>query len=379
MYIRILSIRKHKTITFINGYNNMYGNNQYMIDNDIVGSMKCGDLIEVECNETINNKGIPIKRIVKILELIPCDNFESYKGINNELNDQKYKNFIEARNGGMQIQVLNYKRDIICNIKEILDSLNFIDASCLTKVVENYANGSGIIDAIIQNREYNDPKYLRVTLENQLKQMTAITLQSTYAIEKVFRNMGEDNSHINEFLMLELVSLSKDVYQLLNFIEKIDLLSKELGEKHKLFIPDKELEIIDYNDLFKINIDYEKLKMNFQNTLVLNYPCSSPFIKKDVNDNLRKEIRWYMNGHWICHFYQDENCFENIKEILKIQNDKSQKEDVNPLKYFEWGLPSTTSLGLSIDRWLQMLLDFDNINTIANPIGLDYTKKITRR
>lgn len=45
--------------------------------------------------------------------------------------------------------------------------------------------------------------------------------------------------------------------------------------------------------------------------------------------------------------------------------------------YIEWGLPSTVSLRLSIDRWLQMLLDINNINSVANSIALDYPK--TRR
>ena len=111
-----------------------------------------------------------------------------------------------------------------------------------------------------------------------------------------------------------------------------------------------------------------------KNTLVTNYPCESPFILKDEN-GMRKEIRWYINGHWISHFYRDENNYNNIKEILLSQ--QKQKESINPMSYIEWGLPSTVSLGLSIDRWLQMLLDINNINSIANPIVLDYPK--TRR
>lgn len=60
--------------------------------------------------------------------------------------------------------------------------------------------------------------------------------------------------------------------------------------------------------------------------------------------------------------------------LLKQQKDN---ENINPMSYVEWGLPSTISLGLSIDRWLQMLLDINNINSIANPIALDHPK--TRR
>ena len=45
------------------------------------------------------------------------------------------------------------------------------------------------------------------------------------------------------------------------------------------------------------------------------------------------------------------------------------------LNYYEWGLPQSISLGLSIDRWLQILCNLENINSIANPLSLDYVKR----
>ena len=252
--------------------------------------------------------------------------------------------------------------------------MEFLDATGLINTVEHYQNGGDIKETTIEQRKNSMPKYLRITLENQLKQMTAITLQSTYAIDKVFRNMGEDSSHINEFLMLELVSISDDLNKLTDFVKQIDILSKELAEEHKFFIKDKNLNIIDYYEIETSNLDYEKIRKEFDNTLVLNYPCNSPFIKKE--DNNRNEVRWYINGHFISHYYKDENNIKNVNEKLQNQRlSNLSKDNINPLSYFEWGLPSTTSLGLSIDRWLQMLLDFENINSIANPIGLDYQKK----
>lgn len=377
MYIRILSIRKHKEVSFINAYMNKYDNTQFMIDNTLLINIKCGDLIDIEYKNTYNNKGSIIKKIVEIKDKVSCNNFDSGKGINNIIVDNKEKNYIDARNGGFQIQILKYKKALIKKIKEILDFLDYFDASGLTNVIEHYQNGSGIIEAEILNRKSNAPKYLRITLENQLKQMTAITLQSTYAIDKVFRNMGEDSSHINEFLMLEMVSISNDIEKLTSFIKQIDTLSKELAEEYKIIIRDKEISVIDYEEIMKSKIDYEKLRKEFINTIVLNYPCTSPFIKKEEENDIRREIRWYINGHFIAHYYKDENSIENISEILNVQKLMCPtKDNINPLTYFEWGLPATASLGLSIDRWLQMLLDFENIISIANPIALDYQKKM---
>lgn len=378
MNIRVLSIRKHKTVSFINGYCSEFGVKQYMIDNGVLSNIKCGDLINVDYIDTVNMNGNPVKKITDIKEFIPCTDFESYKGVNSEITDQKYKNYLGARNCGVQLKLFKLKRKIIIKLREILNDLNLIDVSNLLNTTEFYKNGSGIIDAQIMDRGDNSPKYLRATLEGQLKQIAGITLQSVYAIDKVYRNMGEDSSHINEFLMLEFISLSLTLDEIIDFVYKIDNNIRELSQNYEFISIQEKLNVIDYNDIIKSNVSFEHIKKELKNVLVLNFPCTSPFIKKDEVDNLRKEIRWYVNGHWISHFYKDENNNDNITEILNEQNLLSQKDNVNPLNYFKWGLPSTTSFGLSIDRWLQMMLNQENINSIANPLGLDYKKNLVK-
>lgn len=377
MYIRVLSLRKHKLVTFINAYSEEFGNTQFMVDNDTYNNIKCGDLLKIEYVNTINNKGNSIKKITKILQIIPCHNFDSGKGMNGIVVNQKEKDYIDARNCGKQLNVLKFKHELLNNIKQILDSSNYFDASGLTNVVEYYAGGSNIVEATIEGRVEGELKYLRSTIENQLKQITALTLKSTYAIEKVFRNMGEDNTHINEFLMLEIVSLNSNVENMNNFVFQIDKLAKEICEKHSIPFPEKSINIIDYNEIAHSSIEYDRIRKDFVNTLVTNFPCDSPYIKKNEISGIRTETRWYINGHWISHYYDDENNINNIKEML-ITQQSAKNVCINPMDYFEWGLPNTISFGLSIDRWLQMLLDFENINSIANPIELNYIKKKVR-
>lgn len=375
MYIRIISIRNHKTVSFISAYSREFGNTQFMIDNSIITKIKCGDLVNIDYYDTYNRRNLPVKKIVKIKELIPCKNFCSIKGMNNEKLDYKTKNLIEARNGGKPIQFLKFKNEVLSKIREILNNLNYFDATGLTNTIEMNSNGSDIIEAEIKDRNDREPRFLRITLENQLKQISALTLDSVFAIEKVFRNMGEDKSHINEFLMLEMVSIMKDFSDMLKFINALDDSVKELAEKNKIIIPNKELKIIDYSELSKSSLDYEKIRKEFLNTIVLNYPCESPFIKKDEKTGVRKEARWYVNGHWISHFYEDENNYDIINEILEKQKVKHSDKQINKLDYYEWGLPLTISLGLSIDRWLQMLCDIENINSVSNPLSLDYVRR----
>ena len=47
-YIRVLSIRKHKTVTFLNVYSENFGNIQCMAENNLVSALKCGDLIRCD-------------------------------------------------------------------------------------------------------------------------------------------------------------------------------------------------------------------------------------------------------------------------------------------------------------------------------------------
>lgn len=371
VYLRVLSIRKHKKVSFLNGFSNEFGILQFMVYNEIFDNINCGDLIYVDITETINNKGNNIKCITKINSIIKSTEFESYKGINNKIEDFRQQDFLNARNGGNQITLLKYKRQLLKKIREILDEMEFFDATNLLNTVEYLPNGSGIIEAEIKDRE-NGPSYLRITLENQLKQMMAITLNSVYAIDKVFRNMGEDSNHTNEFLMLEFVSLKMSIDDIINFIKKIDGLAKNMAKKYNLISELNDLEIIDYNDLVKYNKSFSEIKCNLINSLIVNFPCCSPFIKKDKTTGLQTEVRWYMDGKWISHFYNDENNEIVIRKILEKQMIETNKEKINELDYYKWGLPYTTSFGLSIDRWLQALLQKENISSITNPIQLDY-------
>ena len=230
MYLRVLSVRNHKTVSFISGYSTDFGNTQFMIDNNLFRNIKCGDLINIEYLDVFNQKNIPIKKIIKINEIITGKDFPSLKGMNNEKLDIKTKNLIEARNCGKPLRFLEFKKDVLYKLKEILNNLNYFDATGLTNTIEINSNGSGIKEAEIKNREDKDPKFLRITLENQLKQISALTLKSVYAIEKVFRNMGEDKNHINEFLMLEMVSLLENMSDVTTFVTNIDNSVKELAE-----------------------------------------------------------------------------------------------------------------------------------------------------
>lgn len=380
MIIRIINIRRHKQFTFLDAYVPDNGILQFMIDSKQSERYKVGDIITVNAEKIRNNRGNEIIYISNVLDYVPTLSHETYKGKKYENSDPKYFDYINSRNGGNQIELLYYKKNIIDFIKQKLNHNNFFDATTLINNVEKYKNGSNITDAVISNREFPSPMYMRVTLENQLKQMVSILLKSVYSIDKVYRNMGEDSGHINEFLMFEFVSLNYSIDDIIQFVLSLDKEARSLINNYNLNINTlpKDIEIIKYEDLIKKGfLEFSQIQKELSNTLILDFPCESPFIKE--TNGKKTEIRWYMNGKWISHFYDDENDYEKIKRSLEKQNNATNKENTNNLDYMSFGIPNTTSFGLSIDRWLQLFLDKQNINSIANPLQLDYVKRMERK
>ena len=79
--------------------------------------------------------------------------------------------------------------------------------------------------------------------------------------------------------MLELVSIEEDISQMIDFVKYLDKLSKEQAESYNIDISQKDLQIIDYNEI--PTNQFERFRKSFINTLVTNFPCESPFILKD--------------------------------------------------------------------------------------------------
>ena len=66
--IRVLTVRKHKTVTFIDAYQEFGKKIQLMVSNDLLEtiSLNVGDLMMIDSNETLNRRGNPINEITKI-------------------------------------------------------------------------------------------------------------------------------------------------------------------------------------------------------------------------------------------------------------------------------------------------------------------------
>ena len=373
LIVRIISIREHKNVSFLEIFNSELGHKQILIDNSKfnVKEFKLGDIINAECNIIKNNKGINVFELNKINWCNHPQEWTSNKNINKNMQDNILKNQIEALNGGKQINLFELRQELEQKISTILDLDNFQKVKC--KIMEEERTSAGFKPIKCKTFDNLD-LYLRVTMENQLKQICSIILKSIYSIDTVFYDVSPSANFQKEINTLELVTIHKDINYLIEFIKKINqlmILLKEKYELNSIQLP-PTLDICDYKETDG-NVNFVNSK--FKNNIVLNVPVESPFIKYNPEIG-RTETRWYVNGQMVGHGYEDEINYEKIKEVLDKQKNELNIKIANEMEYIKWGMPNTISYGMGIDLLIKKYYDIDKFINVTNSMGINYTKKL---
>lgn len=372
---RVLNIRKHKSVVFVDAYTNNDKTEQIMFDKNIFDKnpVKHGDCFAVDGNLATNLKGLEVFKVEECLWVSPCQNWELGKHI--QPGDKGYEKYaqINARNGGKQVNIYKLKQELIKELGCFLEKEEFENVKC--SVLEKERTGSAIPPFQTKGASNDELLYLRITPENQLKQTSAILLKSVYTIDNVFFNKNPDAKHYPEVCTLEFVALDYTKQKILRFITKVSQIMGSLSKKYGF---ESELadipEIVDYNDLEKLGIKYQRRISEFKNTILINTPVHSPFVKSNARGQ-RTEIRWYVNGAFTAHGYQDETDYSKIKEALQRQKVNNNLENVNEMSYFKWGLPKSTSFGLGIDAVVCRYLNLEHMALACNPLGINYSKR----
>lgn len=369
---RALNIRKHKSVVFVDAYTNKGLIEQLMFDKDIFEKtkMKSGDCFSVS-GETVKNKnGYQVFKAQKLLWLNPCISWDRVN--TTQMTGSGYEKYAQtnARNGGSQIAIYKLKKELITQISAILEKDGFESAKC--NILEKKRTASAIPPFQTATKMTNDPLYLRITPENQLKQISAILLNSVYTIDNVFYNKNPDAKHQPEMCTLEFIGLEYTQQKLLRFITKVSRLMSNLNKKYGFENTHSEIqEIVNYNDLDKLGIKYQRRIPEFHNTILINAPVDNLFVKNTAQ-GCRTETKWYMNGSLIGHGYSDEVDYFKIKKNLQQQKESNDVQDVNEMSYFKWGLPKSMSFGLGIDTLIYRHLNLSHMSLVCNPFGLNY-------
>ena len=369
---RVLNIRKHKSVVFIDIYSSNEKKEQIMLERGVFEKkpLKNGDCFAVSGEMGKNDRGADIFKVKKFLWINPCQSFETNRNLPAETKGYERYAQVNARAAGKQVNVYKLKRDLMRKLAEILEKDGFECAQC--HVLEKERTGSAIPPFVTKGRFSDEEIYLRITPENQLKQISAILLKSVYTIGSVFFNKNPDAKHQPEMSTLEFVSLGYTKQKLLKFMVRVSQIMNGLCKKYGFETDHPSIpEVIDYDDLDKLGILYQRRIPEFKNTLLINAPVANPLVKADAAGK-RTEIKWYLNGSLTAHGYQDETDYRAICAGLEQQRRDNNLTNINDMPYVEWGLPRSVSFGLGIDALVCRYLNLEHMTLAQNPLGINY-------
>lgn len=237
--------------------------------------------------------------------------------------------------------------------------------------------------------ECQDNKYLRDSMEMALRYNLSY-IDKIFEIGQCFRNEST-NSHLNEFIMMELYVVNKNIDYLIELSYQIV----------NLFFENKKIETFSIANFIKekygcdlINEDEEKfieiLRKKYNDNKSMNYSIVNKFIEKEIEPlskdkvvifkdypictistarkipntkSLINRFELFIDGSEIMHAYEDENNIDNlVKRSKKVDlYNYEEKIIVNEIK--KGILPSNTvGLGIGIERLCMAVYNVNDIN-----------------
>lgn len=367
--VRILNIRRHKNVSFLDVSGSLGTRLQLLCYSTLLGSkdLSVGDIISFNGAYNVTNNGNPIIEIKEIVWRNPAIEWNSPKGVYNSLNSSLEEIRYNARNAGKQLSLLQGRLEVFSLIKNLLVSEHFLEVDC--KVVESHRTSARRNPLKVHSSNDDSPLFLRITMENQLKQYCAITLRSVFSIDNVFYDKFVTANVDREVSILELVSIEHSVDDLINLVVEIDdtlrLVFATLHLDDFGYTLPERINIVDYSSLVGKTLDYK----TFPNTIIKNVPVDSPFVRKSIS-GLRTEFQWIVKGKMLAHGYEDEFEYNNLLNAVLIQKKELCLNTCNEMDYMKYAVPRTTSFGLGLDQLMYRFWGLEHIVNISNPIGI---------
>ena len=305
---------------------------------------------------------------------------------------------------------------IITSIRNFLDDAKYLEVE--TPILQPIYGGANARPFKTFHNTLEQTLYLRIADELYLKRLIIGGINKVYEISKNFRNEGMDKNHNPEFTMLEFYCAFADVYDMMDFTEKmiknvvskisnidnfknIDVkidFSKDFS-KIKFFDALKKYSNYDFSNikkdellkiLSKDNVAIDK-SMNLgklldkafshyvepnlvQPTFVLDYPLVlSPLAKRkrDSRDSIVERFELFVSGMEIANSFTELNDPLDQKSRMEDQNklkdlgdDEAQVVDNDFIEAMECGMPPCGGVGIGIDRLVMLLTNQKSIKDV---------------
>ena len=315
-----------------------------------------------------------------------------------------------------------FRSAFIRELRTYLNNLGYIEIE--TPILTNKASGASAKPFITHHNALDIDAYLRIAPETYLKRAIVGGFTKVFEIARCFRNEGMDNSHLQDFTMIEgygaYLNYKDNMVLLRNMLQTI--IQKLFGTL-KIKVGDKEVDLsgewesVSFREVILkyANIDIDKFnnkellleEIKNQNididsdvpldnlgygnlvdqlykkvarpyminpVFLTSHPVSlSPLARSnDDNKEITDRFQLVINGAEIINAYSElVDPQEQERRLLHQAELKSHgDEEAMPMDYdyigaMEYGMPPISGWGMGIDRIVQLLTSSANIRDVV--------------
>ena len=310
----------------------------------------------------------------------------------------------------------------IKELRNYLDNLGYMEIE--TPILNNKASGATAKPFKSHHNALDMDVYLRIAPETYMKRAVIAGINKVYEIGRCFRNEGIDQTHLQDFTMIEAYQAYYNYKDNMKLIQNmLQTIIKNVFGTLKITIGDNEIDfdgdwpVVSFRDLL---IKYSNIDINIYNTkeklldkikedkielesetpienlgygnlvdvlykkvarpsmvgplYLTEHPLDlSPLARNnDDNPNITDRFQLVVNGAEIVNGYselvdpieQEKRLLEQAR--LKESGDEEAMEmDYDYISAMEYGMPPISGWGMGIDRVVQLLTNSENIKDVV--------------
>ena len=304
---------------------------------------------------------------------------------------------------------------VISTMRRIFDDKGWLEVE--TPILQPIHGGATARPFKTHHNTLDMPLYMRIANELYLKRLIVGGFDGVYEFGKMFRNEGMDRTHNPEFTSLEFYVAYKDYHWMMDLTEQLlEKVALAVNGQTKIQSWDNEVEFVGpytrlsiFEAIEKytgINVEGKteeeliaqckewgietdatmgvaklideifgaKVEDNLiQPTFIIDYPVEmSPLTKKHRSKpGLVERFELFINGKEVANAYSELNDpidqrerFEEQLRLAERGDEEAMAMDEDFIRSLEYGMPTTSGIGIGIDRLTMMLTDQTSIQEV---------------
>ena len=272
----------------------------------------------------------------------------------------------------------------IKELRNYLDNLGYMEIE--TPILNNKASGATAKPFKSHHNAQDMDVYLRIAPETYMKRAVIAGIPKVYEIGRCFRNEGIDQTHLQDFTMIEAYQAYYNYKDNMKLIQNmLQTIIKKVFGKLTIVIGDKE---IDFSGDWP-TVSFRDLLIKYSNIDIDEYNTKDKLLKKIQEEKLELEsetpiedlgfgnlvdvlYKKVASGAEIVNGYselvdpieQEKRLLEQAK--LKEAGDAEAMDmDYDYISAMEYGMPPISGWGMGIDRIIQLLTNSENIKDVV--------------